>query len=1084
MIPAILTGIITNLAVQAIVKSAGPLTRAAGLSKPAKPPEWLVDSLTPTVSSSVITMLAELKSQNVSENNVTKAAESLRSIEAQQLQRMLVVDAITHRPKDPDPRLREQVEALLIYVGSCDRQDAETIAPLLAKILNGVSVRAVATFQKSAGKYYGIIKSLALQEETAGYIEQLFLKVSPQDWRPTSEDLASIDLFAHRYATEMATKTALLTPQHFDIQIRVSLGDLYVAPRFVARDSDIDRLMPMAETSQIYGSEIDFPLGHAMRRMYRAVVLGSPGAGKTTLTQKIIHELCIDPSKAHLCLPFLVTLRKYDERRREDPISITNYIATSISTELHITVSDQYIEYFLRTGRAAVILDGLDELLHPSRRKEVAEIVHSFARRYPKCSIIVTSRIVGYDEASLDSKIFSHMYLSDFNDAEVQEYATNWFKLNLNRGSADPAIIVREFMRESETVAELRKNPLLLSLMCNIYRGKGYIPQNRSDLYERCASMLFDEWDRSRGIESGGPLRGDAKYALQDIAYWALTHRELDSGIPEPMLKKKLTKFLKDLRYGSEAMAEEAASDLLRMWRGRAWILTDFGSDALHRIYQFSHRTFLEYFAATHLARKSKSPQRLWQELRSNAISGEWDVVAEIAIQTYNAGKRGATDEIYKLITKRMSSIKDASELTAELLEEMRFACWHLEALAPGPKVLIDLTIIAVNFILWSQPCFDQQPDLSAYESKRDLMIPEAATSLEVPSVGVTDEDETGYEDEDYEFEDEDTGRQFRTLEETRRLLNTPLALIFDSSPVILSIASDAFDAYCRELISTENATPQTASLALVMLLSKAEIIQSSRFSAMDVTIGGELHAPGSKRLEVSQNLPIEEIDRLGPVNFWIPIIAARHGYLTLRRLLQLSDWRALFNGDSPFDVLFSSARPTLAEEVIVRYCSYAATNDDREALGEVGRQARRRVLPPIEPGWVLKSNVGKSIVKGYFLNTPALSPDNGYYDRYWQDHEIYEEPCEEEDLDVLLGAAVVLCVFAELEDWEMADLSSDRLASLMLGPVSGVEGVYLARFGGEGIEDTHVQARTRLASADVAMLLDWAGREFAFTSG
>jgi hypothetical protein len=129
-----------------------------------------------------------------------------------------------------------------------------------------------------------------------------------------------------------------------------------------------------------------------------------------------------------------------------------------------------------------------------------------------------------------------------------------------------------------------------------------------------------------------------------------------------------------------------------------------------------------------------------------------------------------------------------------------------------------------------------------------------------------------------------------------------------------------------------------------------------------------------------------------------------------------------------------------------------------------------------------VKSSVGKSIVKGYFLNTPELDGKNGYYDRYWSESDVENEPCEEDDRDIVLGAAAILCIFAEREEWDMQDLSADRLASLALGPVGGLEGIYLMRYGGEGISVKHLRARTRLGSTATSLLLAWAEGAVSFT--
>jgi predicted NACHT family NTPase len=292
--------------------------------------------------------------------------------------------------------------------------------------------------------------------------------------------------------------------------------------------------------------------------MYRSVVLGAPGAGKTTLTQKLIHDLCLTEESKGLCIPFLITLRKYDQRNEVQPQSFSQYIAENITAELQIPVPRLAIEYLLFTGRSMVILDGLDELLKLDRRKILIESIHSFSRRYYNSSVLVTSRVVGYEEAPLNRKVFARMHLANFDEDAVWTYVTNWFGLNPRLSPTEKSAVGAQFMRESSSVRDLRSNPLLLSLMCNIFRGGGYIPQNRSDLYERCATMLFDEWDQSRGIDSGGPLKADAKFALQDIAYWVLTNQGLSAGIPEPMLRKRLSKFLADARYGSEAAARRS----------------------------------------------------------------------------------------------------------------------------------------------------------------------------------------------------------------------------------------------------------------------------------------------------------------------------------------------------------------------------------------------------------------------------------------------------------------------------------------------------------------------------------------------
>ena len=96
------------------------------------------------------------------------------------------------------------------------------------------------------------------------------------------------------------------------------------------------------------------------------------------------------------------------------------------------------------------------------------------------------------------------------------------------------------------------------------------------------------------------------------------------------------------------------------MCAGRAWVFTDTGSTgAGERIYQFTHRTFLEYFAAAYIARSRVTPKELLADLLPHIADGEWDVVAQLAIQIHHAS-RDDGDELLNGILD--SSVKDYAE--------------------------------------------------------------------------------------------------------------------------------------------------------------------------------------------------------------------------------------------------------------------------------------------------------------------------------------------------------------------------------------------------------------------------------------
>src|ERR1019366_2769688 len=285
---------------------------------------------------------------------------------------------------------------------------------------------------------------------------------------------------------------------------------------------------------------------------------------------------------------------------------IVEYIEQHSNSSFQIKAPEGAVEYLLHTGRALVIFDGLDELLDTSRRRKITEDIESFATRYANASILVTSREIGYDQAPLNRDVFDQHWLAPFTPPQVQQYIRNWFATDYDLSSEQQKTKAQNLIRESESVSDLRTNPLMLGLMCTIYRGENYIPKNRPDVYEKCATMLFERWDRSRGIEAMLPFEQQVRPAMMFLANWIYSDTRLQSGVTEDQLIKKASDYLLQRRFERSDEALGAAKSFVDFCVGRAWVFTDTGTTAAgDNIFQFTHRTFLEYFTAGYLVRRS-----------------------------------------------------------------------------------------------------------------------------------------------------------------------------------------------------------------------------------------------------------------------------------------------------------------------------------------------------------------------------------------------------------------------------------------------------------------------------------------------
>jgi energy-coupling factor transporter ATP-binding protein EcfA2 len=494
--------------------------------------------------------------------------------------------------------------------------------------------------------------------------------------------------FANLLTAEVGSRNAHMSPPDMFSMPRVEIDKLYVLPHLTTR-TNADAQDPETLTVDAW-----------LDRLHRAVLLGNPGAGKSTLSKKLCHLLATVSGSPGVAgrpyAPFLIVLRDFAPRKKEKGLSIRAYMEELATANFQLDVPRAAFEYLLLSGRLMVIFDGLDELLETARRQEIRDDVESFCRRYPDVPVVVTSRVVGYEQAPLDPEMFDTLLLSELAEEQISEYAAKWFALDNDLGTDEQARKAEAFVEESRAVPDLRVNPLLLALMCNFYRGQNYLPRHLPDVYENCARMLFEVWDRSRGIEPVLPIAEHIRPAMRSLAYWIYGDEGLESGVTESALVDRAAEFLLDWRFDDPHEARHAAEAFIQFCRGRAWVFTDTGSTgAGEALFQFTHQTFLEYFAADYLVSTVRDTSDLRNTLLDHIAQREWDVVAQIAYQLRGRRALGAADE---LLEGLLDDARTGDAISSRALNLLSFATRCLAFMVPRPGTARRVAETAVRF--------------------------------------------------------------------------------------------------------------------------------------------------------------------------------------------------------------------------------------------------------------------------------------------------------------------------------------------------------------------------------------------------
>jgi hypothetical protein len=490
----------------------------------------------------------------------------------------------------------------------------------------------------------------------------------------SAPNVPAIINFEEQYRRQVAARTRLVTPPFLTDSQPVPIDDIYVAPsiRRTTRSGEIQ-------------------VEAFLRTVHRTVILGDQGAGKSTLLQKICHDVASRYESRLVggsqLTPAIIILREYARTKEDEGCSILEFLEMQARSKYQMSsIPPRAFEYLLHHRRLILAFDGLDEVLLTHKREQIKGDVESFCTMFPAVPVIVTSRLVGYREAPLEEAEFPSLTIQPFNGERIGRYAANWFKHLPNVSVQERKAKFVGFRRDANSVRDLCANPLMLALLCHLYRVENYIPRNRPHVYRACSELMIEKWDRSRGIEYPLSYSIPLYETIQHIAHWVYGDEEKMGGVSVANLVKEVTNYLSEKRFENAGAAIRASEDFVRFCRTRASLFSDAGFDSRgNELYRFSHQTFLEYFAALFVARHN-DVSKLMDLLVPRIRRREWDHFCHMAIRLKAEQQDGADDDaINRLLSIAYSLSKN---LPRDCLNCFMFAARSLGHLTPRPGTI------------------------------------------------------------------------------------------------------------------------------------------------------------------------------------------------------------------------------------------------------------------------------------------------------------------------------------------------------------------------------------------------------------
>lgn len=329
----------------------------------------------------------------------------------------------------------------------------------------------------------------------------------------------------------------------------------------------------------------------AIRRSPRLVVLGDPGAGKTTYLYHLAF-MCAHRRRPEVArhIPIFIRFRELVQdlnrlERLED-------IFPRVFKDNNFPNADQFIERRLRQGRCLILLDGLDEVPNEADHQRMVALTQAFARRWVREGaegdrsniLVISSRTYSYERGE-QLEGFTKTEMMEFDTPAIEIFAHNWFSGDQRPLAAELLTVLQGNPR----FLELASNPLLLVLIAAHYERERNLPALRAELYRHCIRTRITQWNTMRGTHRGR-FGEQIKWNMLGELALHLFRNEEQGLLSRRDLLTWLEAFAAEQRLPAGASSEDLLDEIART----SGLLQEW---AIER-YGFSHQTLQEFFAA------------------------------------------------------------------------------------------------------------------------------------------------------------------------------------------------------------------------------------------------------------------------------------------------------------------------------------------------------------------------------------------------------------------------------------------------------------------------------------------------------
>ncbi|MBD1853170.1 NACHT domain-containing protein [Cyanobacteria bacterium FACHB-502] len=213
----------------------------------------------------------------------------------------------------------------------------------------------------------------------------------------------------------------------------------------------------------------------------KLLILGNPGAGKTTMLLELAKEL-IDQAhdNSDSLMPVVLGLSSWQGPKQK----FSDWILSQL--KLKYNVREAIGQRWLETGQLLPLLDGLDEVA-PESQVACIRAINQFRQEFEVNQVVVCSRIQEYRQLQTQLQLNAAVYLQPLNLQQIREYCLRAVGPDLwNIVQADSNLL------------DLVKTPFFIGVMSVVWRTVLLSNWQQTQSTKEQRQLLLDAYIRQR----------------------------------------------------------------------------------------------------------------------------------------------------------------------------------------------------------------------------------------------------------------------------------------------------------------------------------------------------------------------------------------------------------------------------------------------------------------------------------------------------------------------------------------------------------------------------------------------------------